>query len=149
MSLKFVKVTSVHIEGFDAVIPTREARAAIRKAGLRVVTRLKKRWRRSKRFTGTGQLLKSFTFRMKRGKPHGTIAPRGIRADADTHRKRKPMRNFAIGAFLSARQGFDLMQLGPEDVAFYRAELLKNLAAALERYQRKMGILIDDGGKAG
>lgn len=73
----------------------------------------------------SGQMIASIAFKLKKtanGVVLGTIAPRGVRKDADTHKSRAPMRNFSIAAFQAAR-GADTLQLDPAEEEWLLTEI--------------------------
>lgn len=123
---------SVVLYDFKLDLPLRKQRAALRAAGNKLATRVRKRLRASGKFQKSGQMVRSIKFRLRRGVASGVIAPFGIREDSDTHVSRKPMSNFSIAAFHAAR-GHNLIELTSADEAFLSEQISQQLAKAWGR----------------
>lgn len=129
------KLLEVKLEGFDhPILSMRGVKAALRRAGRRTATRMRKRAKKRKEFQNTGQLVSSLKARMKRGGfvPYVTIMFTGVRRDSDDHKRRRPMRNIAIGFFLAARQ-LDPFAFTDIDQAFFLEDLKRQIAREIEK----------------
>jgi hypothetical protein len=117
--------------GFQVFIEPKVQRRIVKRVGTRLATRLRRRVRASGQFRKSGQLLASIKFAMRKDKSGGAVTARGLRKDSDTHKKRKPMRNFQIAAFHAAR-GADVLQITSEDSSFVMKEISKEIAEELK-----------------
>lgn len=110
-------------------LPDRVKKRILRQAAAKVATRIRKRLKAKGELKDTGQMNKSFKAKISRKTGAAIIAPRGIRDGSEARpgkrkgsKPRKPMPNFAIAAFQSAK-GRDPLGWLPEDEQFFMDEV--------------------------
>lgn len=125
---------SIVLSDFTLDLKLSKRRQIMRAVGNRLATRIRKRLKASGKFQKSGQLVRAIKFRLRRGQAGGTIAPFGVRQDADTHVRRLPMSNLSIAAFHAAR-GNTVIEMTADDEAFAVKEI-ETLLAALQGARR-------------
>lgn len=116
----------------DPILSLAQEKRVLRAAGAKLATRLRRRLRASG-LRESGQLANSIKFRVKKGPAVvGFLAPRGVRKDADTHKTRKPMRNFSIAAFQAAK-GREILSLDAGEEDAFVADLEKQIEVEMKR----------------
>lgn len=123
---------SVVFKDFKLDLPLSRKRAVLRISGNKLATRIRKRLKASGKHKQSGQLIRSFKFRLRHGVAAGVISPRGMRIDSDTHIRRAHLSNFAIAAFLAAR-GIELVGLTSEEERFVVQEINDQITKLMVR----------------
>jgi len=121
----------------DPPLTTAQRKAVLRRVGAKMATRIRKRLRARKELRDTGQMLKSIRFKLRKrgGRVVGVIWPQGVRRDSDTHKRRRPMKNFSIAAFHAAK-GRDPLQFSSEDEAVFGRMMEEEVTRVLARREK-------------